>query len=52
MKNEKIWKKLSGIFFIQDNSLGHPKMHIGSFFQKSLHILEYVVFGIGEFWKV
>ena len=26
----------------------HSKMHIGSFFQKSLHILECLLFGAGE----
>ena len=29
-------------FFHPRYSLGHPKMHIGSFFQKSLHFLECV----------
>ena len=52
MKNEKNWNKKFLNFFHPRYSLGHPKMHIGSFFQKSLHILEYLLFGVREFWKV
>ena len=52
-KNE--WKNLKKFvlnFFHPKYSLGHPKMHIGSFFQKSLHILECLLFGAGEIWIV
>ena len=49
------WKNLKKIFlnfFHPRYSLGHPKMHIGSFFQKSLRILECLLFGAGEIWIV
>ena len=39
-------------FLLPRYSLGHPNMHIGSFFQKSLHILECLLFGAGEIWIV
>ena len=52
MKNEKNLKKFFLNFFHPRYSLGHPKMHIGSFFQKSLHILECLLFGAGEIWIV
>ena len=45
-------KKFFLNFFHPRYSLGHPKMHIGSFFQKSLHILECLLFGAGEIWIV
>ena len=49
------WKNLKKIFlnfFHPRYSLGHPKMHIGSFFQKSLHILECLLFVAGDIWIV
>ena len=41
-------KKFFFNFFHPRYSLEHPKMHIGSFFQKSLQILECLLFGAGE----
>ena len=52
MKNEKNLKNFFLNFFHPRFSLGHPNMHIGSFFQKSLLILECLLFGAGEIWIV
>ena len=44
MKNEKNLKFFSSIFFYRTCSLGHPKMSVRSFFEKSLTNFECVLF--------
>ena len=51
-ENEKNLKFLFLIFFCPRWSLGPPKIYLRSFFEKSQHKFESLLFPSGEFWNL